>query len=252
MTTATERTPRGASTAAGAPVPEVVELWRLSLDLTGTSAAELRNALDEEELARAARYRNPRDGARFAAGRGYLRRVLGSYLGVDPAAVDFAYGPFGKPELAGEHSLAFNLAHSEGLALLAVTRGAAVGADIEFARPGFGGIDIAERFFAAGEVRELTALPEAEQEAGFLRCWTRKEAYVKAHGAGLSMELDSFEVPLSAAVRRLRWTRAADDVERWAFVDVSDPGAGYHAALVVEAAEVVVRERSWEGGDRGA
>ena len=240
---------RAPSTSRRAPAPGLVDLWKLPLELPVRLAGEMRELISADERARAARFRHERDAKRFVAGRGQLRRVLGHYLDLDPSRVAFSYGRFGRPSLADpavRPPLDFNLAHSDGLALLAVTGGAAVGVDLERARPGFGGIDIARQFFAPGELRQLLALPEARREAAFLRCWTRKEAYVKAHGAGLQMALDSFEVPLSSArVQRLRWSRVPREVDRWSLLDVSALVAGYQAALVV-AGNVRVRERSWD------
>jgi 4'-phosphopantetheinyl transferase len=229
-----------------------VEVWRLSLDLPGSRLAELRASLSEDELARASRFRRPVDAARFVAARGLLRQILGGYLGRPASAVAFAYGTFGKPALADRSAVDFNLAHSEGLALLAVTAGRVVGVDLEVPRPGFGGIDIARSFFAAGEVRRLTALSRSDREAGFLRCWTRKEAYVKACGAGLQIDLGSFEVSLSAGRPRLLRCSDPEELGRWSLVDLSDPATGYYAALAVEGSSPVIRERAWEDRDRSA
>jgi 4'-phosphopantetheinyl transferase len=253
--TAATRPRRLQSGPPAPPRPGTVEVWKLSLDLPGSSLTELRELLSGDELARAARFRRRVDAERFVAARGQLRRILGACLGRCPSEIVFAYGPYGKPSVeegrAGR-TLDFNLAHSEGIALLAVTGGSSVGVDVELPRPGFGGIDIARSFFAAGEVDRLVALPAAEREAGFLRCWTRKEAYVKARGAGLQLGLGSFEVSLAGGAARLLRCAGEDELERWSLIDLSDRAQRYYAALAVEEPSPIVQERVWKDRDGGA
>ncbi len=130
-----------------------------------------------------------------------MRRVLARYLGVGAAAIEFTYGVQGKPRIADHlrsSQLEFNLSHCERLALVAVTSQLSVGADVETVRPLPDFLDIAKRYFTKQEYAKLTALPETEAYKAFFRCWTRKEAVIKALGCGLTMPLHSFEVTLSA------------------------------------------------------
>jgi len=171
-------------------------LWRLDLDAAHGEAATV--VLSEEERARAARFHFESDRHRFIAARAALRRILAAYLDRAPADLVFSLGRHGKPALENL-GLEFNLSHSGGCGLLAVTRGRRVGVDLERVRSEFAGEDIARRFFASAEVEALAATKPDEYVTAFFRCWTRKEAYVKARGDGLSLALDRFEVPLDRA-----------------------------------------------------
>ena len=164
-------------------------LWIVPLDAETADAG--RPHLSAEEKERAERYRFERDGARYAAARGALRRILARYLGCEAAAVALRYGPNGKPELAQEDAVfRFNLSHSGERALIAVTRDREVGVDIEALRPMPDAALMAERFFSAAARSAFARLPPQERDEGFLRLWTRQEAYLKARGDGLAGPLD--------------------------------------------------------------
>lgn len=215
-----------------------VHLWRASLDAPAGETELLDRVLSADERARADRFRFERDRRRYVIARGVLRSLLGGYLQTGPATVRFQYGRYGKPALGDEDggdALGFNLSHSEDVALYAISRGRALGVDVERVRPNFGGMAIAERFFSPREVAALRSLPHHEQSAAFFRCWTRKEAYIKARGDGLSLRLDCFDVSLApgepAALLDMR--DDPDDIARWRLWDVS-PDPDYAAALVVE------------------
>ena len=207
-------------------------LWRLDLDAAGSAAAV--DILSEDERARAARFHFERDRQRFIAGRAALRRILAAYLGRSPADLVFTVGPHGKPAVENL-GLEFNLSHSAGCGLLAVTRDRRVGVDVERVRADFAGEDIARRFFAPAEVEALAGSAPDQYATGFFRCWTRKEAYVKARGDGLSLALDRFEVPLDQGATRALAACLDDPSEcaRWSLREVV-PAPGYVGALVVE------------------
>jgi 4'-phosphopantetheinyl transferase len=206
-------------------------LWRLDLDAAGDEATDI---LSEDERARAARFHFERDRRRFIAGRAALRRILAAYLDRAPAALVFVLGPHGKPALENP-GLEFNLSHSGGCGLIAITRGRRVGVDVEGIRTDFACEEIARRFFAPAEVEALAASAPHEYAAAFFRCWTRKEAYVKARGDGLTLALDRFEVQLEAAATRAIASCLDDPSERsrWSLREIV-PGPGYLGALVVE------------------
>ncbi len=208
-------------------------LWRVDLDAAGSEAAAT-DILSEDERARAARFHFERDRHRFIAGRAALRRILAAYLDRAPAALVFAVGRHGKPALENL-GLEFNLSHSGGCGLVAVTRGRRVGVDVERIRTDFACEDIARRFFAPAEVKTLATSAPDEYATAFFRCWTRKEAYVKARGDGLSLALDRFEVQLEAAATRAIASCLDDPSEssRWSLREIV-PGPGYLGALVVE------------------
>jgi 4'-phosphopantetheinyl transferase len=212
-----------------------VALWPLELDQPRGELAALRGLLSADELRRAGRYRFSRDASRFVAGRGQLRRILGGLAGLEPASLRVVEGPYGKPALLDDPELEFNLAHADGVGLLATGRGGALGVDVELPRPGFGTDDIARQFFCPEELSELLALGEAEREAAFLRCWTRKEAFVKALGDGLQVPLDAFAVTLGPDVpAELRWCMIEREAGRWEILDVSHVCPAATAALCVE------------------
>ena len=173
-----------------------VHVWRLTLDRPPERFLEL---LEPDEVERANRFYFERDRKHFVVARGFLRLLLGWYLHAGPKQLQFAYGAWGKPSLANEFcesQLRFNMSHSHGVALYAVTQGREIGVDVEHVRAYFAGDYIARRFFSPHEVGDLRGLPEDDRVSAFFRCWTRKEAYIKATGRGMSQPLDGFDVTL--------------------------------------------------------
>jgi len=215
-----------------------VHVWRAALNLTDAQLHALRQTLTEDEQARAERYHFPKDRNHYLAGRGWLRAILSRYLNTAPDQLRFSYSAYGKPtltEAAGDPSLRFNVSHSQGLALYAVTRNREIGVDLEFMRADFAGEEIAERFFSRQEVEKLRAVPADAQGEAFFACWTRKEAYIKARGEGLSLPLDQFDVSLSPGEpAKLLSVRGADPEEasRWR-LEALEVAPGYAAALAV-------------------
>lgn len=180
--------------------PGEIHIWRVRLTPPPAEVARLRGVLSEEELRRAGRFRFPEHQRHFTVARGTLRMLLGRYLQEAPGKLRFAYNPYGKPFLHGaspaDH-LRFNLSHSGDLALYAFARDREVGIDVEWTRRAVGDVeDIAGRFFSSHEAGALLALPEPDRRRCFFDCWTRKEAYIKARGKGLSIPLDRFRVSL--------------------------------------------------------
>jgi 4'-phosphopantetheinyl transferase len=211
-----------------------VHVWRIELEQPGDLLRGFLATLETEEQERANRFRFEKHRRGFVVARGFLRTVLGRYLNANPEALRFSYGLYGKPALAGEHessTLRFNMSHSQDLALLAVTSDRDIGVDVEYIRTDFASADIARHFFSRAEVEAFDALPETERVAAFFRCWTRKEAFIKATGRGLSHPLDAFDVSLDCPAALLR--AAEDDPSRWTLVDI-DVGEDYAAALAVQ------------------
>ena len=164
-----------------------VHTWTVRLDVPSETWARLYATLSQDERDRSARFRFARDRLRFVAARGTLRALLGRYLRTRPGRIRFAYNAFGKPELtpAFGSRLRFNLSHSAGLGLIAITTDAAIGVDLECIRAHPDYPEIARSVFSAAEVDELDRLPSDLYPQGFLSCWTKKEAHVKARGEGL-------------------------------------------------------------------
>jgi 4'-phosphopantetheinyl transferase len=210
--------------------PGIATLALLDLDLPRAELDEYCCWLDADELQRAARFRRSIDRDRFVARRGLMRAHLGQELGIAPQMVRIATDACGKPFLRDDPDLAFNLSHSNGLALLATTRGGMIGCDIEWRNPELACPRVAERLFAAEEYETLTALPLEQWIAGFYNCWTRKEAYVKALGLGLSYPLDAFTVSVAPGEP----ARFTSDEPGWTLASF-EPAPGYQAALVTWA-----------------
>ncbi|MDQ2975523.1 MAG: 4'-phosphopantetheinyl transferase superfamily protein, partial [Acidobacteriota bacterium] len=175
-----------------------VHLWQARLD--DQLAVTLKPLLSEEETARANRFHFIKDRNDFIVARGLLRKLLAAYLGVAGSAdLTFSYGDKGKPFLAENQrsSINFNLAHSHGMALYAFSHDRELGVDLEFVKDELADEEIADRFFSTTEVKALQRVPAELRRQAFFNCWTRKEAYIKARGEGLSMPLNDFDVSLA-------------------------------------------------------
>jgi len=209
-----------------------VHVWTLDGGASEALAARFAPVLSPDEMERAARFRFDRLRHAFAVTRGVLRCLLARYAGLGPAELRFACGPKGKPALAPAAGIEFNATHSGGSALFAFATGCPVGIDLELLRPMAGAQDIAARFFCPEEAAEIGSLPPAERDRAFFRCWTRKEAYIKAIGDGLSAPLDGFRVTLrpNEPARLLHIAHDTDAAAAWTLDDLS-PAAGYLAAL---------------------
>jgi 4'-phosphopantetheinyl transferase len=215
-----------------------VHLWRASLDLAPSGVENLRQTLSPDELGRAARFLAPEAQARFIVARAILRDVLARYAGRRPAEFEFGYRPGGKPFLAsgsGAAGLEFNLSHSHGMALYGFTLGRQVGVDVELVRSNLDHERIAGRFFSEAESAALRDLPPDLRAESFFRCWTRKEAYIKARGEGLAIPLASFDVSVAPGEppALLSVSDLPSEVGRWTFLPLP-PMAGYATALAVE------------------
>lgn len=214
-----------------------VHVWRVSL--RGDDPRALLPLLSADEHARATRFVFQRDADAFIVAHATLRRILAEYLGVAPQSLDFVTGPHGKPAIAGPAGVAtleFNLSHSADLALIAVSLGSPVGVDIERLDPRVEHLDLAEQFFSAAERAALRSLPSEVKAMteGFFNAWTRKEAYLKATGHGITRGLHHFDVTLSPSEPAALLADRLDPlaVQRWRMATLS-PGDGYAAAVVV-------------------
>ncbi len=212
-----------------------VHVWRASLEEPPCCLETLLRTLSPDERQRAERFHFPRDRRHFIAGRGMLRLLLAGYLGQGPGEIQFCYNPQGKPRLCLDRGdLRFNLAHSQGLALYAFSRGRELGIDVERIRSDFDGEQLAQRFFSPRETAGLVSLPAQRRREAFFSCWTRKEAYLKATGLGLSLALDRFDVSLAPAAAALLATRHDPaEARRWSMRDLA-PAPGYTGALAAE------------------
>jgi 4'-phosphopantetheinyl transferase len=215
-----------------------VHVWRAPLDGAPTQIDGFLQTLAADEQTRAERFYFQRDRERFITAHGILRAILGLYLKRAPKCLSFRYSPHGKPALAwesGGDAIRFNMSHSHGVALYAFTRGREVGIDLEFIRYNLEVEQIADRFFSHRETATLRALPTDLRKYAFFLCWTRKEAYIKASGEGLSLPLDQFEVSLipGEPAALLSTQPDSDEALRWSLQELI-LASGYVAALAVE------------------
>jgi 4'-phosphopantetheinyl transferase len=216
--------------------PDDVHVWMAWLDEPVERISHLYSTLAEDERDRASRFHFQTDRDRYVMSRGVLRELLGRYLEKDPTQINLAYGPNGKPEIAGygvDHSTQFNLAHSENLVLFAFTLGRPIGIDVEKIRP-LKDIDgIASRYFSTQEYLTWRAFAPTNRFVGFFRLWTCKEAFIKAIGAGLSYPLDQFDIALSPGKEARLLNIAGDEREakRWTVRELR-PAKDFAAAIV--------------------
>ncbi len=228
------------------PAPDEVHVWRTDLDALAEEDVErLAATLAPDERARAASFVFAPDRRRFVAGRAALRAVLGGYLGLAPAAVSLGRTPQGRPALLGAQAgtLAFSISRSAGLALCAVTIGRDIGVDVERIMRGVAGDVVHDGVLSAAEVTALRALEAEARDRAFFTVWTRKEAYAKARGLGLSLPFERFSVSIDPATPALL-TADDDDPARWTLRNV-EAGDGYAAALAVSGVLEDVRTWSW-------
>jgi len=216
-----------------------VHIWRANLDMGPEAVARLAGYLSPSERERAGRFHFERDCLRYSAGRGVLRVLLGRYLKIPPLAIQFSYGAHGKPYI--DSGVSFNLSHSHGLALYAFGERTGelgeLGIDVERLDLELDIEDIAENFFTWRELAEIRALPAGRRHERFFDFWTRKEAYLKGRGGGLSIPLNEFEVSQGARL------------EGWSVLGLA-PGPGYAGALVTTYASVQLRCFNWDEWDR--
>jgi 4'-phosphopantetheinyl transferase len=215
-----------------------VSIWHAWLDQPQEVVDKLLALLSPDERRKGGSFYFRKDQNQYIVGRGLLRIIIGSYLKAEPAQLRFCYNFYGKPSLAAEFntdSVKFNLSHSHGLAVFAVARGREIGIDLEMIRNDFATMEIAERFFSPREIATLRRLSPELRTQAFFNCWTRKEAYVKARGEGLSLPLDRFDVSLlpGEPASLLSVNGDADEVLRWSFREFS-LGQGYVGALAIQ------------------
>ncbi len=184
-------------------------------------------SLDEND--RAGRYHFEIDRLRFVATRAFLRVLLGNYLKLPPGALAFTYGATGKPGLPG-NPLHFSVSHSANRAMFAFSPAQPLGVDIELVHEISNPTEIAARFFSPAETEAISMLPYEERLNAFYRCWTRKEAFLKATGAGLSYGLNQFEVSLGKHTRLIRIGDSKWEADQWRLYHL-DPEAGYVGTL---------------------
>ncbi len=217
-----------------------VHVWKAVLEVPINTRSALQQVLSSAESAQVAKFYFERDRQHWIVAHGILRTLLGMYLQIAPTEIQFVTNEYGKPSIVappqGVH-LHFNLAHSGGLALYAFSMNREVGVDVEYMRSGIDHMELAKHFFSPYENEQLRTVSSDLQEEAFFSCWSRKEAYIKARGKGLSLPLDQFDVSLipGKPASLLASREDAEAATRWS-LQALYPGPKYAGALVVEGA----------------
>ncbi len=211
-------------------VESIVDLWIVSYDTTALSSRKYHELLSHDELERANRFKFDHLADFYTFCRGSLRRILSRYLSTSPREIQFAYGNMGKPSLAKESKIDFNVSHSGDLFVCAITNGQLVGVDVEQIRPLRDIPSIAKNFFSPAEQSHLVDMAEEYRTLAFYECWTRKEAVIKATGQGLSRPLDSFDVAFGPGVAAKLKRLDDDHAPAWQMHSF-EPRPGYVGAL---------------------
>jgi 4'-phosphopantetheinyl transferase len=226
--------------------PDHVDVWRVRLNPPPHVLDQLEASLSKDEKERAMRFHFPSDRDHFIAAHGSLRDILSRYLPYEPDQFSFSTNSHGKPALH-DHKLQFNLSHSGEFALIAIAQEHKVGVDVERVRSGISSHVIAQQYFSTTEFAELQSLPFEQRETAFFTCWTRKEAYIKAQGLGLSLPLESFDVSLTPNEPAiLRATRPdPQEAARWTLLPL-DVDPCYQAAVAVETRHPEFKLWDWD------
>jgi 4'-phosphopantetheinyl transferase len=218
-----------------------VHVWPLSLVAEEAVRQRFATLLDESESQRAGRYFHEKDRHGFILARGQMRHLLGLYCAVEGGSIRFTFGAAGKPGLAPDQPFAagfsFNLTHSAGRALLAVTDGAELGVDLESHDRRTDVLALADRYFSPEESAQIAQTAESLRVAAFFRLWTAKEAVIKAHGEGLGVPLRAFSVAHAAPDGQFVSVRIFESAhldEGW-FVRLLPTEAGWNAALAARS-----------------
>lgn len=215
-----------------------LEVWRVHAAGGARQQERMRAFLSAEEIARADRFRFEQDKVRFVTGHYALRCLLSRRLDCKPGRIAYCFGAHGKPALSGHTALFFNLSDSGEWSFIALGSQGEMGVDVEMHKPRRNMDGVARRFFAEGEVRDWLALSVEERFAGFFRCWTRKEAFIKAKGGGLTIPLGDFRVSLGEEARLLEVRWDAAEAAAWRLENVPAP-EGYSASVCAPS-------RNWE------
>jgi len=218
-----------------------VHVWRVLLDVTTVEFESLLGFLSVDELARAGRFHFERDQKRFIVARGILRKILGSYLNKHPGKICFEYSPHGKPMLAddpGDENICFNLSHSGAFALYAITPRKKIGIDIESIRDDISVRQVAQQFFSQNEISSLEKIDINKRSRLFFQYWTRKEAFLKASGEGISFPMEQCDVSLING-KGLSPITVQDNNSEISSLYVQDlfPCNGYAAAIAIEGGD---------------
>ena len=213
-----------------------LHIWSLNFVVNDDAFNRYHSLLSEDEKKRAGKFRFYKDRRCYVVTKGVLRLLSGGYLNKDAKAIAFDYEEYGKPRYKHETNLNFNVSHSGDMAIIGFVYDHTIGVDIEKIKNDFDTFDIAINFFSKKEIAALRKIPKLQQYIAFYRCWTRKEAFIKAKGSGLSFPLDQFSVTLDsdleANLLETLWDTSEKD--RWQLTSFI-PSNDYIAAIIVDS-----------------
>ena len=224
-----------------------LHIWKIELDYDSGHWQPLMALLSNDEQIKADSFRFEKLRLRYIAGRAALRKLLGGYIGCETEAVSFVYNDYGKPSLQDVDSgLRFNVSHSGEIMLAAFALNSKIGIDIEAIQQNIDCMDICQCWFSVQESNALRNLPEEKRIGAFFRVWTRKEAYIKARGIGLSYPLNRFSVSLDeTAPALLEHQDCSQEMKSWQIYNI-EVSSAYSAAIVIEAARWDIRHYNFE------
>lgn len=224
-----------------------VHIWSFTFETYDDIVQYHFHLLSEDEKERANRFRFYKDKQCYVVTRGVLRLLSAQYLNNNPKDIIFNYEAFGKPLYKEETNLKFNVSHSGNRALIGFVKNHPLGVDIEKIKNDFDIFEVAENYFSKSEIESLHNIPKEEQYKGFFRCWTRKEAFIKAKGSGLSFPLDTFSVSIDsdtdAILLRTEWDK--NEKNNWK-LESFIPAEGYMAALITDSSVKHIDYLDWE------
>jgi 4'-phosphopantetheinyl transferase len=229
-------------------LPEkTIHVWYCNFDLNRDKVEYYSSLLSEDEKQKASRFKFKKDEVCYIISRGILRLLIGSYLRINPKDLNFKYTSFGKPFLTFENQLKFNVSHSGKMATFAFFQGTEIGVDIERIKDDFDVLELAQNFFSQKEIIALENQSKEELSKAFFRCWTRKEAFIKAEGSGLSFPLDKFAVSLdddqNADLLETQWNRIEKDIwQLYSFI----PAKGYLGAVAIAHSNAQISYHNWD------
>ncbi|NER13685.1 4'-phosphopantetheinyl transferase superfamily protein [Leptobacterium flavescens] len=226
--------------------PQSAHIWHISIDQNKALLKQFGELLSADEKKRAEKFYFAKDRHCFVIAKGALRTLLGSYLQTDPSGIRFQYGSHGKPHLDDSTSLRFNLSHSGDAIVLGFVHDLSIGVDVEKIKDDIELKDIAKNFFSKEEVNALLSLKEEVHPNAFFNCWTRKEAFIKAKGSGLSFPLHEFAVSLEpgkeAELLQTKWD--PDEKLKWTLASF-EPEESYVGAVAIEGNIPSIVHKNW-------
>lgn len=229
-------------------LPEkIIHIWYCDFDQNRAQINYYTSLLSKDEKQKADRFKFKKDEDCYIITRGILRLLIASYLRMNAKDLSFKYTSFGKPYLAIKNELKFNVSHSGNMAAFAFFKGQEIGVDIEKVKNDFDVLELAQNFFSQTEIIALENQPKEELPKAFFRCWTRKEAFIKAEGSGLSFPLDKFEVSLDddfhAELLETQWN--SEEKKEWKLFSFV-PATGYIAAVAIAKPNAKIIYRNFD------